>query len=159
MIHLLAPIFAQAAADTATTMRELTFGEIATGLGLVATMVGLVAGYFSIRRDSRENHDALAKEIRHLIADQEDPQKVSVNQPLSIRPHVEYTPLAVHEKFEAEVNERLAAMSAASSAGRQKIYDLIRSENKGVHDRITDLVRAVARIEGKIERNTNPPHE
>ena len=75
------------------------------------------------------------------------------NQPVEVKGHVEYTPLATHKEFKTEVEIRLAAMSKASSEGRQKIYDLIRDENKRVHDRITELVRAVARVEGKIEHH------
>jgi len=79
-------------------------------------------------------------------------------QPFEVKGHVEYTPLSVHREFSKEVNERFAAMSAASSAGRQKIYELIRAQNEGLHNRITDLFGLVREMKGKLDRNTNPPH-
>ena len=75
------------------------------------------------------------------------------NQPVEVKGHVEYTPLATHKEFRAEVEVRLAAMSKASSEGRQKIYDLLRTHNENMHNRITDLVGLVRELKGKIEKN------
>jgi hypothetical protein len=79
-------------------------------------------------------------------------------QPLNVREYVEYTPISMHQEFAKAVNERFASMSAASSAGREKIYNLIRTENTAMQNRFTELVGLVREIKGKIERNTNPPH-
>jgi hypothetical protein len=85
-----------------------------------------------------------------------------VKQPLSVKPHVEYTPLEDYREFVARVEERFEEQARASSAGREKIYTLIRDEmrsvraeakeeNTGIHNRITDLVGAVRELKGKIE--------
>jgi hypothetical protein len=85
-----------------------------------------------------------------------------IKQPLTVKPHEEYTPLAVHREFAAKVEERFDEQARASSAGREKIYNLIRDEmrtvraeakeeNNGIHNRITELVGAVRELKGKIE--------
>jgi hypothetical protein len=95
-----------------------------------------------------------------LRAKQAQPVDV-VKQPLTVKPHEEYTPLAVHRAFAERVEERFEEQARASSAGREKIYNLIRDEmravradakqeNTGIHNRITELVGAVRELKGRV---------
>jgi hypothetical protein len=94
-------------------------------------------------------------------------------QPFTVRPHVEYTPIGLHNALALQVREknedtdrRFLAMASASSASRDKIYNLIRSQGEELSSEIstvremsaraaekTDLTNAqVNRLDSKIDR-------
>lgn len=92
-------------------------------------------------------------------------------QPLKVQAHVEFITKPEHEALEERVDrlvnntdERFAAMSRASSESRQKIYDLIREENRqtrtemanqvaGLNKTVGDALIALGRAEGELRAN------
>lgn len=93
--------------------------------------------------------------VRDLRSKKED---AAVPQPLVVASHITYTPQAQHDDLEADfrafverTDQRFAAMSAASSESREKIYGLIRAEMAAMNGRITELLGAFREMKGEIK--------
>ena len=114
-------------------LAELTIegiGAGAVGVLIVAVLIG-----FALLQKFQDARKALAEELRREIFAEREPQQVELQSPLSVKAHVEFTPLAEHERLVSDfrdhresVDRRFVDMSAASSQGREKIYAAIREQ-------------------------------
>jgi hypothetical protein len=102
---------------------------------------------------------------------EKSPTPAPIPQPFTVTPHVEFTPVEDHarlqqdfKEFIAKTDERFGAMSRASSASREKIFDLIREqmaatrkefkeEITALTSRISDTLIALGRAEGELRAN------
>ena len=122
-------------------LAELTIEGISAGAA-GAVVLAVIIG-FTLLQKMQDGRKALAEEIRREIFADHEPQQVEVQSPLSVKTHVDFTPLADHQRLvsdfrdhRGEVDRRFQAMSDASSMSRQKIYDLIREQNAAINTRI-----------------------
>lgn len=97
-----------------------------------------------------------------------EPKASPLPQPFTVAAHVDYATQDEHlalagrlDQHVAATDERFAAMSRASSASREKIYDLIREENRqtrsemraqveGLGKTVNDTLIALGRAEGEL---------
>lgn len=122
-------------------LAELTIEGV--GVGVVGTLVVAVLLLFWLFQKFQDGRKALAEELRRELKSASEAQPVEVQSPLTVKEHVEFTPISEHERLCAEFHEhreavdrRLIEMSNASSASRQKIYDLIRAQSESFNKRI-----------------------
>ncbi len=132
-----------------------------------ALVLGLIAfgGGFGALLLLRKN---LAGEIKRELADQSDPQQVQVQNPLTVKPHVEFASMDSHRELAKQVAElrsevstgfaRLDQKRSSSIAGlhddlRDAVADLrteMKSDNTGLNTRITEVLAAVSELKGRI---------
>lgn len=100
-----------------------------------------------------------------LIKKLREPKAPGLPSPLTITQHIAYTPQSQHDDLEADFRAfvartdlRFAEMSKASSASREKIYEMIREEMSGLHARVTDLLGVISEIKGEL-KHLNPPRK
>ena len=136
-------------------LAELTLegiGAGAIGTGVVALVVLLV-----VLQRLQDGRKAITEEVRRELKAGAEPQAVEVQSPLTVTPHVEYTPLDEHERLiddfqahRAEVDRRFQAMADASSASRQKIYDLIRDQTDKSAALVRETSSKVDQVSGQV---------
>lgn len=110
---------------------------------------------------------------------------VNIKQLVTRKPplHREFASKVEHDKLEQRVvgmddkfEQRFREFSASSAQSRKQLYmrlekmdattteriDALRKEIKtdtaGTQNRMTEMLTTLARLEGKLERHTNPPH-
>jgi hypothetical protein len=122
-------------------LAELTIEGV--GAGAIGALGLTILGGFWLLQKFQDGRKAVVEEVRRELASAREPQAVEVQSPLTVTQHVEFTPIAEHRRLAADfrehrgdVDRRFQAMSDASSMSRQKIYDLIRDQNKAMNDRI-----------------------
>jgi len=154
MIHLatiLTPFLAETAPDAVPVRIPAVWEGVELGSLGAIVVIGILVGY-GLRKFQNFRSD-MAKEIKRELTAVAEAIRVEIQQPLSIKPHLEYTPLAEHDKFAAEVNERLARMSKAQSESREKIYNLIRENNNAAQKAMSELERGLnARFDALPQR-------
>ena len=82
-----------------------------------------------------------------------------MQSPLSVKAHVEFTPISDHLRLAQDfrthcdnVDRRFIESAQASSASRQKIYELIREQNKELNDRIDAIPERVIELLATTQR-------
>jgi predicted Rossmann fold nucleotide-binding protein DprA/Smf involved in DNA uptake len=82
---------------------------------------------------------------------------VEVQSPLTVTPHIMYTPLDEHQRLVQDLRDhreatdrRLQEMSNASSASRQKIYDLIREQAARSDALARETATKVDQVSGQV---------
>lgn len=134
-------------------LAELTIEGV--GAGVVGMLIVAVLLLLWLLQKFQDGRKALAEELRRELVAAREPQPVEVQSPLSVKEHVEFTPISEHERLvsdfrdhRGEVDRRFQAMSDASSMSRQKIYELIRAQG----DKSADALKAeVQRINDRID--------
>ena len=147
-------------------MLPVSYGGIATATIGGVVVILMIAAY--VLRSMQAARKALVDEVSNQLAVAAKPHSVNVQQPFTVQPHVEFTPIGDHRKlveqvdrFSKSVDSRFVEMSTASSSSREKIYGLIReqgdkmrSEVKAdlgdVHERINKVLEAVSELKGHI---------
>jgi len=140
---LLTPLLAEAPAalDSVPVKIPAVWEGVEIGSLGAIVVIGLLFG-FLLRKFQGFRTD-MSKEIKRELAAVAEAIRVEIQQPLSIKPHLEYTPLKAHEEAVADFNARLAAMSRANSEGREKIYTLIRENNEAARKAMNELERGL----------------
>ena len=141
MTHHFAFILAQAAPDAVPVKMPAVWEGVELGSLGAIVVIGLLFG-FLLRKFQGFRAD-MSKEIKRELAAVAEAIRVEIQQPLSIRPHVEYATLAEHQKLSAEVDARLEAMSRTGALSREKIYNLIRENNNAAQKAMSELERGL----------------
>lgn len=143
--------------------------------GIAAITIGGVVVVLLIAvwllKEFQSARTALVAEVKREMAAPVEPTPMSLPQPFTVQPHVEFTPLSDHEALEERVQrheestaEGFKDMALASSASREKIYNLVRAEAAstrsefngkidGLTKSINDTLVALGRAEGELRAN------
>lgn len=136
---------------------ELTLEGV--GAGVVGMLiVAILLGLWLLQK-FQDGRKALSQEIIRELRAGEEPQAIEVQSPLSVKPHVEYTPISDHLRLAQDfrthcdnVDRRFMENAQASSASRQKIYDLIREQNTQLNARIDAIPERVIELLATTQR-------
>ncbi len=112
--------------------------------------VGSLIGIGIVLAFGRKLVSNLAVVIKNEMAAQRDPQRVDVQQPLSIQAHVGFTPLDKHNELRAEF-ERLIAQRTKDVHG---LHLKIEAGLKDSSDKIAVLQTAVEVVKGQNAHQT-----
>ena len=140
---------------------------------VIGTIIGVLLLGGLILWGLQKTRETLVKELQVQLAAQAaeaaEAQKVQVQSPLTVQAHVEFTPVDDHrelveivQKLSDSVNERFKDVALASSASREKIYNLLREQGEklqlnmkqdlnGVHDSIAAMLTAIGELRGEIK--------
>jgi len=138
-------------------LAELTIEGV--GAGVVGMLIVAILLGFWLLQKFQDGRKALTAEIIRELRAGEEPQSVEVQSPLSVKAHVEFTPISDHLRLAQDfrthcdnVDRRFIESAQASSASRQKIYELIREQNKELNDRIDAIPERVIELLATTQR-------
>lgn len=138
------------------TLEGVGAGALGAAIILALVMVAIMQRYVDGRK-------LAAEEIRREIKAGDEPQAVEVQSPLSVKAHVEFTPITDHLRLAQDfrthcdnVDRRFMEGAQASSASRQKIYDLIREQNTQLNVRIDAIPERVIELLATTQKLHRP---
>jgi hypothetical protein len=120
-------------------------------IGLV--IGGMLVAAFLLRefRDFRKN---AAAEIMMQIQAQQKPEKMEIQSPLSIKAHVDCTPLTDHESLKGDFEKLREQRRIDVSGLHTKIEKAIEAVRKDVASEIREVGKEVSRTREELVENT-----